>query len=79
MLIHLEQVHVRTLVLGKVFLEFESCGLKVPMLCESIPDVFVWLQGRVAHFLHRNLVFCRMVCIYMLLTWHKTIIFQICG
>jgi hypothetical protein len=39
----------------------------------------VWLQGRVAHFLHRNLVFCRMVCIYMLLTWHKTIIFQICG
>jgi hypothetical protein len=23
-----------TLVVGKVVLEFESCGLKVPMLCE---------------------------------------------
>jgi len=30
-----------------------------------------WLQGKVAHFLRRNLVFCRMMCIYMLLTWHK--------
>ncbi len=30
-----------------------------------------WLQGRVAHFLRHNLVFCRMACIYMLLIWHK--------
>jgi hypothetical protein len=29
-----------------------------------------WLQGRVAHFLRCNLVFCRVACIYMLLTWH---------
>jgi hypothetical protein len=30
-----------------------------------------WLQGKVAHFLHCNLVFCRVACIYMLSTWHK--------
>jgi uncharacterized membrane protein len=30
-----------------------------------------WLQGRVAHFLHYNLFFCRLTCIYMLLAWHK--------
>jgi hypothetical protein len=30
-----------------------------------------WLQGRVVHFLRRNLIFCRVVCIYMLFTWHK--------
>jgi len=30
-----------------------------------------WLQGRVAHFLCRSPIFCRVVCIYMLLTWHK--------
>ncbi len=30
-----------------------------------------WLQSRVAHFLHRNLVFCRMAYIYMILTWHN--------
>jgi len=34
-----------------------------------------WLQGRVVHFLCHNLVFCRMVCIYMLLTWHENINF----
>jgi hypothetical protein len=34
-----------------------------------------WLQGRVAHFLHCNLVFCKLVCIYMLLMWHKNIFF----
>jgi hypothetical protein len=38
-----------------------------------------WLQGKVAHFLCHNLIFCRMVCIYMLLTWHKNNFFQICG
>jgi hypothetical protein len=30
-----------------------------------------WLQGRVAHVLRHNPVFCRMACIYMLITWHK--------
>jgi hypothetical protein len=37
-----------------------------------------WFQGRVVHFLSCNLVFYRVVCIYMLLTWHykKN---QICG
>jgi len=30
-----------------------------------------WLQGKVAHFLRHNLVFCKVACIYMLLTWHK--------
>jgi hypothetical protein len=30
-----------------------------------------WLQGRVAHFLHHNIVVGRVACIYMLLTWHK--------
>jgi hypothetical protein len=30
-----------------------------------------WLQGRVAHFLCCNPFFCKMACIYMLLTWHK--------
>jgi hypothetical protein len=30
-----------------------------------------WLQGKVTHVLHHNLVFCRMACIYMLITWHK--------
>jgi hypothetical protein len=30
-----------------------------------------WLQGVVAHFLCHNLVFCRVACIYMLLTWYK--------
>ncbi len=30
-----------------------------------------WLQGRVAHFLHYNPIFCRVMSIYMLLTWHK--------
>jgi hypothetical protein len=29
------------------------------------------LQGRVAHFLHYNPIFCRVMSIYMLLTWHK--------
>jgi hypothetical protein len=29
-----------------------------------------WLQGKVVHFLHRNLAFCKVACIYMLLTWH---------
>jgi hypothetical protein len=65
-----------TLVVGKVFLKFESCGLKVLMFCESIFDVFGWLQGRVAHFLHCNPFFCRVVCIYMLLKWHKNNNFQ---
>jgi len=30
-----------------------------------------WLQNRVVHFLCRNLVFCKVACIYMLLKWHK--------
>jgi hypothetical protein len=30
-----------------------------------------WLQGRSTHFLHHNPIFCRVVCIHMLLTWHK--------
>jgi hypothetical protein len=30
-----------------------------------------WLQSRVAHFLHHNPIFYIMMCIYMLLTWHK--------
>jgi hypothetical protein len=30
-----------------------------------------WLQDKVAHFVCRNLVFFKMACIYMLLTWHK--------
>jgi hypothetical protein len=30
-----------------------------------------WLQGRVGHFFHHNPIFCKMVRIYMLLTWHK--------
>jgi hypothetical protein len=30
-----------------------------------------WLQGRVAHFLCHNPIFCRVACIYILLTWHK--------
>jgi hypothetical protein len=30
-----------------------------------------WLQGRVAHFLCHYVGFCKMACIYMLLTWHK--------
>ncbi len=38
-----------------VFLKYEAHG---------------WLQGMVAHFLHRNPIFCKVVCIYMLLTWH---------
>jgi hypothetical protein len=38
-----------------------------------------WLQGRVAHFSHHNLVFCRVACIYLLLTWHKKVIFQFYG
>ncbi len=38
-----------------------------------------WMQGRMVHFLHCNLVFFRVVCNYMLLTWHKDNIFQICG
>jgi hypothetical protein len=38
-----------------------------------------WLQSRAVHFLCHNLIFCKVLCIYMLLTWHKTIIFQICG
>jgi hypothetical protein len=29
------------------------------------------LQDRVANFLHHNLMFHKMVGIYMLLTWHK--------
>jgi hypothetical protein len=36
------------------------------------------LQGIVAHFLHHNLIFCKVACIYMLLKWQKTITFQIC-
>jgi len=51
------QTSACTLVVGKVFLKFKSCGLKVPMFCESTLDVFVWLQGRVAHFLHHNPIF----------------------
>ncbi len=34
-----------------------------------------WLQGRVAHFLRHNPIFCKLACIYMLLTWHKNINF----
>jgi hypothetical protein len=34
-----------------------------------------WLQGKMVHFLRHNLVFCRMVCIYMSLTWHENINF----
>ncbi len=30
-----------------------------------------WLQGKVVHFLCHNQIFCRLACIYMLLTWHK--------
>jgi hypothetical protein len=30
-----------------------------------------WLQGRVVRFLRPHLVFCRVACIYMLLTWRK--------
>jgi hypothetical protein len=29
------------------------------------------LQGRVVHFLCRSIIFSRVVCVYMLLTWHK--------
>ncbi len=37
---------------------------------------FGWLQGRVGHFLVRNPVVCKLVCIYMLLTCHKNNIFS---
>jgi hypothetical protein len=40
---------------------FEKCSIVV----------IGWLQGRVVHFLRHNLVFYRVACIYMLLTWHK--------
>jgi len=41
---------------------------------------FGWLQGKVAHFLYRNPIFCKVVWIYMPLTCHiKTITFQIYG
>jgi hypothetical protein len=30
-----------------------------------------WLQSKVVHFLCRNPIFCKVVCIYMLLTCHK--------
>jgi hypothetical protein len=31
----------------------------------------MWLQSKVVHFLWRNPIFCKVWCIYMLLTWHK--------
>ncbi len=37
----------------------------------SISTLKGWLQGRVVHFLHHNLIFCKVACIYMLLSWHK--------
>jgi hypothetical protein len=30
-----------------------------------------WLQGRVIHVFHHNVIFCKVSCIYMLLTCHK--------
>jgi hypothetical protein len=34
-----------------------------------------WLQGRVVHFLCHNIIFSKVACIYMLLTWHEKNIF----
>jgi len=39
--------------------------------CDEVTMVDGWLQGKLVHFLCHNLVFCRVTCIYMLLTWHK--------
>jgi hypothetical protein len=30
-----------------------------------------WLQSKVVHFLCCNLIFCKVACISMLLTWHN--------
>jgi len=38
---------------------------------DSLKHSYGWLQGKVAHFLRHNLIFCKVTCIYMLLTWHK--------
>jgi hypothetical protein len=34
-------------------------------------NVIGWLQGKVVHFLSCNPFFCKVACIYILLTWHK--------
>jgi hypothetical protein len=39
--------------------------------CDEVTMVDGWLQGKVVHFLCHNPVFCKVTCIYMLLTWHK--------
>jgi hypothetical protein len=44
---------------------------------DSFKHSYGWLQGRVVHFLCHNPVFCKMLCFYMLLTWHKKNSFQI--
>jgi hypothetical protein len=43
---------------------------KLPNNYNYFTNVVDWV--RVVHFLHRDLIFCRVPCIfYMLLTWHK--------
>jgi hypothetical protein len=44
---------------------------------DSLKHIYGWLQSRVVHFLCHNLVFSRVTCFYMLLTWYKNNSFQI--
>jgi hypothetical protein len=37
---------------------------------DSLNHSYGLLQGKVAHFLRHNPIFCKVTCIYMLLTWH---------
>ncbi len=50
---------------------FTRLRVRTILIVLSLQSVGGWLQGRVVHFLRHNSFFCRVACIYMLLTWHK--------
>jgi hypothetical protein len=60
-------------------MSFQPIDLKFLKLQQhdSLKHSYGWLQGKVVHFLRHNLVFCKVICFYMLLTWHENNSFQI--
>jgi hypothetical protein len=55
-----DQINLKT----KVF----NSARVLAMFCDEVKMVNRWLQRKVAHFLRHNPIFCKMLCIYMLLT-----------